>query len=87
MPGRAAREGWRLFFLGAREGVAAKAAQVLAARHPGLQVVGTYAGSPAGEAEDDIVARINRAGADILFVAYGAPAQDKWIARNLPRAW
>ncbi|MCZ7546121.1 MAG: WecB/TagA/CpsF family glycosyltransferase [Anaerolineae bacterium] len=82
---RAAREGWRLFFLGAREGVAAEAAQVLAARHPGLQVVGTYAGSPAGEAEDDIVARINRTGADILFVAYGAPTQDKWIARNLPR--
>jgi N-acetylglucosaminyldiphosphoundecaprenol N-acetyl-beta-D-mannosaminyltransferase len=31
------------------------------------------------------VERINAAGADILFVAYGAPEQDKWIARNLPR--
>ena len=82
---RAAREGWRLFFLGAREGVAEKAARLLAERHPGLQVAGVYAGSPAGEEEDNIVARVNRARADILFVAYGAPAQDKWIARNLPR--
>ena len=31
------------------------------------------------------MARINASGADILFVAYGAPQQDKWIARNLPR--
>ncbi len=82
---RAAREGWRLFFLGAREGVAEHAAHMLMERHPGLQVVGSYAGSPAGEEEDAIVARVNRSGADILFVAYGAPAQDKWIARNLPR--
>ena len=28
---------------------------------------------------------IQRAEPDILFVAYGAPQQDKWIARNLER--
>ena len=28
---------------------------------------------------------VNASDADILFVAYGAPEQDKWIARNLPR--
>jgi N-acetylglucosaminyldiphosphoundecaprenol N-acetyl-beta-D-mannosaminyltransferase len=28
---------------------------------------------------------INASQAEILFVAYGAPNQDKWIARNLPR--
>ena len=60
---------------------------LLAAVQPNhdVQVVGIYAGSPAGEEEDAITARINASGADILFVAYGAPAQDKWIARNLPR--
>jgi exopolysaccharide biosynthesis WecB/TagA/CpsF family protein len=82
---RAAKEGWRLFFLGAAPGVAAEAAKRLTACYPGLQVVGTYSGSPSGAEEDEIVARINQSGADILFVAYGAPAQDKWIARNLPR--
>ena len=81
----AAEEGWTLFLLGAAEGVATRAADVLRARHPGLRIVGTYAGTPAPEEEDAIVARVNASGADILFVAYGAPRQDKWIARNLPR--
>lgn len=30
-----------------------------------------------------LVDRINESGADILYVAYGAPAQDIWIARNV----
>lgn len=82
---RAAREGWRLFFLGAAEGVAQAAADILKARYPGLQMAGVYSGSPRPEDEDAIVERVNASGADILFAAYGAPGQDKWIARNLPR--
>jgi N-acetylglucosaminyldiphosphoundecaprenol N-acetyl-beta-D-mannosaminyltransferase len=82
---RAAQKGWRLYFLGAAPGVADKAADVLRARHPALQIVGTHSGSPAAEEEDSLVERVNQSGADILFVAYGAPEQDKWIARNLPR--
>jgi len=82
---RAAEKGWRLFLLGAAPGVAQKAADVLRARHPALQIVGVYSGSPAPEEEDSIVERINTSNADILFVAYGAPEQDKWIARNTPR--
>jgi N-acetylglucosaminyldiphosphoundecaprenol N-acetyl-beta-D-mannosaminyltransferase len=80
---RAAREGWRLFLLGAAPGVADRAASVLAARYPGLTIAGTHAGSPRQEEEDDIVRRVREAGADILLVAYGAPAQDLWLARNL----
>lgn len=82
---RAAQEGWKLFFLGAAPGVADKAADVLRARYPNLQIVGSYSGSPAPEEEDMLVEMVNASGADILFVAYGAPEQDKWIARNLPR--
>jgi N-acetylglucosaminyldiphosphoundecaprenol N-acetyl-beta-D-mannosaminyltransferase len=82
---RAAREGWRLFLLGAAEGIADRAAQILCEHYPGLQIVGTYSGTPSGADEDAIVERINATNADILFVAYGAPNQDKWIARNAPR--
>ena len=81
----AAQHGWRIFFLGAAPGIAEKAADVLRQQHPGLQVAGSYAGSPAEAEEDSIVSLINGSAADILLVAYGAPAQDKWIARNLPR--
>jgi len=81
----AARRGWRLFFLGAALGVARAAADVLIRAHPGLQIVGVYGGSPHPDEEDAIVARVADSGADILLVAYGAPEQDKWIARNLHR--
>lgn len=81
----AAARGWRLYLLGAAPGVAVRAAQTLQARHPALHVVGTYAGSPHPADEDAIVEQITAAQPDILFVAYGAPAQDLWIARNQDR--
>jgi exopolysaccharide biosynthesis WecB/TagA/CpsF family protein len=76
--------GWKLFFLGAGEGVAQKAADVLKDQYPNVQVVGVYGGNPSPEEEDAIVQMINDSGADIVLVAYGAPKQDLWIARNLP---
>lgn len=82
---RAAQHGLRLFLLGAAEGVAEKAARMLCQKHPGLIIAGTYAGSPSPEEEDEICERIRRAQPDVLLVAYGAPQQDLWIARNLKR--
>jgi N-acetylglucosaminyldiphosphoundecaprenol N-acetyl-beta-D-mannosaminyltransferase len=81
----AALRGWKIFLLGAAPGVADQAATILRERHPALQIVGTHSGSPAPEQEDSIVELVNGSQADILFVAYGAPQQDKWIARNSPR--
>ncbi|MBN1967050.1 MAG: WecB/TagA/CpsF family glycosyltransferase, partial [Anaerolineae bacterium] len=78
-------EGWRLFLLGAAPGVAERTAAVLECDYPGLQIAGTYAGSPAPQEEEAIIERVNASGADILFVAYGAPRQDDWIARNRER--
>jgi len=77
------QKGYRIFFLGAREGVADKAVANLKLHFPRLAVAGTYAGSPAPEENEDIVRHIQPAKPDILLVAYGAPNQDKWIARNL----
>lgn len=79
---RAAMAGWRLFLLGAEPGVAAKAAALLQARYPGLIVAGTYPGSPADAEYPAIAGRIHAARPHILLVAYGAPAQDLWIARH-----
>ncbi|MFQ5399176.1 MAG: WecB/TagA/CpsF family glycosyltransferase [Anaerolineae bacterium] len=78
----AAGEGWRLFLLGAGPGVAEAAAAVFQSQNPDLIIAGTYAGSPDPAENDAIVQRINDSRADLLFVAYGAPRQDKWIARN-----
>ncbi|MBC8249027.1 MAG: WecB/TagA/CpsF family glycosyltransferase [Anaerolineales bacterium] len=81
----AAQKGYSLFLLGAAPGVAVATAARLCETYPDLRIVGTHAGSPALEEEDEIVRLIQRAKPDILLVAYGAPAQDKWIARNLER--
>jgi N-acetylglucosaminyldiphosphoundecaprenol N-acetyl-beta-D-mannosaminyltransferase len=83
--GLAAQRGYSLFLLGAAPGVAVATAARLCEMYPDLRIVGTHAGSPALEEEDEIVRLIQRAKPDILFVAYGAPQQDKWIARNLER--
>jgi N-acetylglucosaminyldiphosphoundecaprenol N-acetyl-beta-D-mannosaminyltransferase len=77
-----AKNGWPLFLLGAAEGVAEEAGAILCGRYPGLQIAGCYAGSPAEAENEAIVQRINRSQASMLYVAYGAPQQDKWIARN-----
>ncbi|MCI0396284.1 MAG: WecB/TagA/CpsF family glycosyltransferase [Chloroflexi bacterium] len=78
----AAEEGWRLFLLGAGPGVAEEAAAVFQDLYPGLAIAGSYAGSPDPAENEAIVRHINDSAADILYVAYGAPNQDKWIARN-----
>jgi N-acetylglucosaminyldiphosphoundecaprenol N-acetyl-beta-D-mannosaminyltransferase len=80
---RAAERGWDVFLLGAGPGVAELAAQRLTAANPGLRIVGCYGGSPAVAEEQAIVARVRAAAPHILLVAYGAPAQDLWIARTM----
>jgi N-acetylglucosaminyldiphosphoundecaprenol N-acetyl-beta-D-mannosaminyltransferase len=80
--GVAAACGWRIFLLGGRNGVGEATAARLRARYPHINIVGTYEGSPAPEEEQEIVQRVNASGAELLFVAYGAPAQDLWIRRN-----
>ena len=81
----ASQRGWRLFFLGGREGAADKAAQVLRNKYQGLDIVGTYC-PPLGFEKDNaeninIVRMIKAAKPDIIFVGLGAPKQEKWIYR------
>lgn len=78
----AATTGKSLFLVGGRPGIAEEAARTIQRRYPGAVVAGVYA-PPFGplSARDDrqIVDRVNRSGARILFVAFGAPRQEKWI--------
>lgn len=80
-----AGRGYRLYLLGGEPGVAEQAAGRLAAAYPGLQIAGTYAGSPRPKDEDDVVARVRAAAPHLLLVAYGVPAEEQWIARNRRR--
>jgi N-acetylglucosaminyldiphosphoundecaprenol N-acetyl-beta-D-mannosaminyltransferase len=80
----AAARGYRLFLLGAAPGVAEEAAAVLRARHPRLHIVGCFAGTPHPRHEPFLRQIIAATRPDVLFVAYGHPRQDLWIARNQP---
>jgi len=80
---RAAAEGWKIYLLGAAPGVAEEAAEQLTRRFPGLQVVGTQHGYFKPDEEDNLVLAIKQAAPQLLFVALGAPAQEKWIDRNI----
>lgn len=82
---RAAAGGWRLFLLGGAPGVAAEAARRLTERFPGLLVAGTHAGSPAAMLDESQTALVRTSRADLVFVAFGTPAQEQWIARNRDR--
>ncbi len=81
----AAERGYRLFLLGAAEGLAEETAMRLEEESPGLKVAGTYAGSPDPKEEEEIVEMIRAARPHVLLVAYGAPQQDLWIHRHLGR--
>lgn len=81
----AAKQGEKVFLLGAREGVAEKAANELTKKYPALEIGGCYAGSPGIEQDEESTKRINESGARVLFVAYGPPKQELWIARNAAR--
>jgi N-acetylglucosaminyldiphosphoundecaprenol N-acetyl-beta-D-mannosaminyltransferase len=82
---RAERRGWSVYFLGAGEGVAQRTAQILRSKYPGMKVAGAFGGRPDLDDEQVIVAQVSTARPDVLLVAYGAPAQDKWIARHKAR--
>jgi len=86
MAERGAARAERWFLLGAAEGVAAEVGRELVRRYPGLTIAGTHSGSPRPEEAESILARIESAGPiDVLFVAYGSPAQELWIASHQPR--
>lgn len=78
----AAREGWRMFLLGAGPGVAERAAGRLRAANPDLRISGTFMGSPRERDWPAIQRQLRDHASDILLVAFGHPQQDLWIARH-----
>jgi len=82
----AAEVGLRIFLLGGRPGSAERAAQILQARHPNLEIVGIHCPTYGFEHQPEELASINSqilsAQPHILFVGLGAPKQEKWIANN-----
>jgi N-acetylglucosaminyldiphosphoundecaprenol N-acetyl-beta-D-mannosaminyltransferase len=75
-----ARRGFRLFLLGAAPGVAADLASRLREANKGLEVA-AHSGSPDTAHDQETVQRIRDHRAQVLLLAYGAPAQEMWFDR------
>jgi N-acetylglucosaminyldiphosphoundecaprenol N-acetyl-beta-D-mannosaminyltransferase len=77
-----AARGYRHFFYGGATGVAEDLAKQFEARYPGLVVVGTYAPpfrALTSEEDQAIIAMIEEARADIVWVGLSTPKQEKWM--------
>ena len=79
---RSAQEGKRVFFLGAKPGVAEAAKKEVEKKMPGIQIVGVQDGYFKPEEEPALIERINGLDVDMLFVCLGAPKQELWMAAH-----
>lgn len=80
--------GYRHFYYGGDHGVADRLKQTLIRSHPGLQVVGTLTPPfrPLSPEEDDaVIAQINAAKPDIVWVGLSTPKQEFWMAAHVGR--
>lgn len=80
---------YSLYFLGAKPGVAQRAAENLRQLHPNIRIVGLHDGyfdvTP-GSAENELLIReINSAAPDIITVGMGMPLQERWLYDNWHR--
>jgi N-acetylglucosaminyldiphosphoundecaprenol N-acetyl-beta-D-mannosaminyltransferase len=79
------KKGWRIFLLGASEGVAEEVIKKFSIIYPKAVFAGYYSGTPNEKDEKAICEIINKTAPDIIFVAYGSPSQELWIHRNLSK--
>lgn len=77
-----ARRGYRVFFLGTRPEVVARAAEVARRRYPGLAVAGYHHGYFGPEEDGAVVAAIRSARPDLLIVGMGSPRDQTWLWRH-----
>jgi N-acetylglucosaminyldiphosphoundecaprenol N-acetyl-beta-D-mannosaminyltransferase len=87
--------GWKVFLLGSTETVNRRACEKANKEFPSARFEGdgTLVLNKKGEGdtklaisyEKDVVDRINKFAPDLLFVAFGAPKQEKWVKRNFER--
>ena len=78
----AAQKGYKAYFFGGAPGVAQAAKAKCEELYKGVKVVGCRNGYFTEADVPGIIADINESGAQLLFVALGAPKQEKWLAAH-----
>jgi len=83
-------KGYKIFLLGGQNNAAAIAKTKLELKYKNIKIVGAEEGfkdvqNISNLENQKIIKNIKQSQAQILFVAYGAPFQEKWIYKNLKK--
>ena len=89
------KKGWKVYLLGGEAGVAEKTRETLKLNFRKVSFLSNSGpkldnqANPVSEVDrkitTDVVSEINQFKPHLLFVAFGAPKQEKWIYKNLPK--
>ncbi len=82
--------GYKIFLLGGKGDAVQIAKTKLELKYKDIQIVGAEEGfkniqNISNSEQEKIIEKIKQSQAQILFVAYGAPFQEKWIYKNLEK--
>lgn len=78
---RLAQSGQPVYFLGARPGIASRAADRITDEHPGLNIAGHHHGYFPAWAETEVVQAIRHSRPALVAVALGSPKQELFMAK------
>lgn len=86
----AEQKNYSVYLLGGEEGIASKTAEKLQKLFSSLKIAGAESGGKMEISDSrfkisDLIEKINNANPDVLFVAFGAGKQEKFIAENLDK--
>lgn len=73
---------YSIYLLGGKPGIPEKAKQNLEKLFPNVNIVGIHNGYFSESEEKEIIKEINALQPNVLFVALGAPRQEKWIKEH-----
>lgn len=80
----AEKEGYKLYFFGAKQEVVERLVSIFSVKYPSLKIVGYKNGYFKEEESEEIAKEIKNSGADILFVAFSSPKKEFWINKYMP---
>lgn len=70
---------WIFYFLGGKGDTVQRAIENLKKIYPELKIAGFHEGFFEEDSEEKVIEEINQLEPNVLFVAMGAPAQEKWM--------
>ena len=80
---QAAKENWRILYLGSKPGVADKGAEILRNKYPGLEIATKSGYFCVNDQNHLVLDKIKVYQPNILMVGMGMPRQEKWILDNI----